>query len=208
MLNEDFWTGNRLAGLVLSLGVLLPLIPSLGVLVFGNVRAAEAMFSDLEHAVGHVTSFRIMAAGWGVFMLISLAGFLLFAFTLWEEGTRPLVVLAATAVTLHTVFVTLEVSFHISVMAWAIRELEEGTQVPEFVLQMRHWFNFWLQVFSNPLLLLAYIGFGIAILKTGAHWPWMEWTMIIWGGAFLVFPLPLLIYPLPILLAVTLLLRG
>ena len=208
MSGADYWTSTRVAGLVLVLGALIPLIPNIGVLIFGKATAAEAMFSDLEHAVGHVNSFRIMAGSWAVFMLISLAGFMLFALVLWEEGARRLVVLSMTAVVIHTVFVTLEVSFHMSVMTWAIRQLETGTPVPEFVLQMRHWFNFWLQVFSNPLLLLAYIGFGVAILNTGAHWSWVGWGMIGWGAVFMVFPLPLLIYPVPVLFGITLLVRG
>ena len=50
--------------------------------IFGNGRATEAMFRDLDDAVGHVTSFRIMAAGWAVFILLALAGFILFALEL------------------------------------------------------------------------------------------------------------------------------
>ena len=93
----------------MMLGVLIPLIPGIGVLIFGNVRAAEAMFRDLDHAVGHVVSFRIMAAGWAVFILLTLAGFLLFALELWDEGQHRLLVLAAAAVLIHTIFVTFEI---------------------------------------------------------------------------------------------------
>ena len=193
-------------------GVLLPMVPAVALLILGdaraNLRAVEAMFSDLDHAVGHVTSFRIMAAGWAVFMLLTLAGFLVFALELWDEGERRLVVLAAAAIMIHATFVTLEVSYHMSVMAWAIQRLEEGAPVPEMVLQIRHWLNFWLQVFSNPLLLLAYIGFGAAVVRTELLWSWVGWVMIVWSSIWLFFPLPLLIYPVPVLLAITLLLHG
>ena len=208
MFSDAFWTPSRLAGLVIVLGVLIPLIPGIGVLIFGKVRASEAMFSDLQNAVGHVTSFRIMAGGWAVFMLFTLAGFMLFAMVLWEEGARRLVVLSITAVVIHTVFVTLEVSFHMSVMTWAIRQLESGNPVPDIVLQMRHWLNFWLQVFSNPLLLLSYIGFGVAILNTGIVPAWVGWGLIGWGAIWLFFPLPLLIYPIPVIFGIILLVKG
>ena len=198
MLASDFWTGNRIAGLVMLMGALIPLIPAVGVVIFGNARAAEAMFRDLEFAVGHVTSFRIMAAGWAVFILLVLAGFILFGMELWDQGERRLAVLAASAVLIHATFVTLEVSYHMSVMAWAIQRLEEGSPVPEMVLQ----------IFSNPLLLLAYIGFGAAIVRSGAHWSWVGWLMMGWGAVFMFFPLPLLIYPIPLLFAITLLLHG
>ena len=74
MLTAEFWTPSRIAGGVLVLGTLIPMIPSLGVLFFGKITAAEASFRGLEAAVGHTTSYRIITAGVAPWAFASLGG--------------------------------------------------------------------------------------------------------------------------------------
>ncbi len=208
MLTAEFWTPSRIAGGVLVLGTLIPMIPSLGVLFFGKITAAEASFRGLEAAVGHTTSYRIITAGVAPWAFASLAGIVLFSLVLWNEGARTLPVLATIGFAIYASFFTLETSFHMSVTVWAIRQLEAGAAVPDLYLQLKNWLNFWLEAFVNPLALLSFVALGVAIVRTGVLWSWSGWAMVGWGLVWLVFPVPLLIAPIPVLLGIALLVHG
>jgi hypothetical protein len=204
----EFWTSNRIAGGVLALAGIVYALPALGVLAFGKITAAEATFRELEHAVGHTNSYRVLTAAAAPAAILSLAGIVLFSLALWNAGARALPVLAAVAFTIYIAFLLLETAFHMSLTVWAIQQLEAGADVPEIYDRARAWLNVWLQVFVNPLALLSFVGLGLASVKTGLLWPWAGWFMVGWGVVWLIFPLPLAIAPIPILLGIALLVHG
>ena len=208
MTDTGYWTAPRLAGLVLLLGSLIPMIPTIGVAIWGDIFAAEGMFREIERAAGHVTSFKIISITWAVWVLISLGGFVMLGSALWDTGPRTIIALSVVSFAVFVTLVVLEASFHFGVSAWAITKLDAGEPLPEIYGQLKRWLNFYMQILVNPLAMLSFVGFGVAILRTGVLWSWAGWFLIIWGGVFAFFPLPLLIAPIPMLLGIALLIGG
>ena len=205
---EAFWSGPRTAGALIVAAMAVGLFAMLLVAAFGSARAAEAQFRDLEPAVGHVGSLRAMSFAWAVPMLLVLAGFIVLATELSEQGSKYIPVLAAVAFTIFTTAWVVEASFHAAVTTWAVGQVERGEPVPELFFQLKRWLNFYLQVIVNPLGLLALFGFAVASLRTAVLPPWASWTLIVYCGLVVFFPLPLLIAPAIVFFGITLLVLG
>lgn len=194
----------KVAGGVLVLATAIPALISIGVLIFGDIRAVEAIFRDLDAAKGNRISLQLNAAAWAVWALASLAGFVILAVALADAGSRLLPVLAVVGFSLFAGLVAVEAAFHVGVTSWAVGLLEEGEAVPALFYELKRWLNLWLQIFINPLAVLAYVGFGVAILQTGLLPSWVGWVLVAWIVT-IVFPLPLLIAPAPVFLGLALL---
>lgn len=197
-----------MAGLVIVAGAAAGLITILFVAILGDVRAAEAQFRDITAAVGHVGSLRVISFAWAGSILVVLLGFVLLAVNLWEQGSRRLPVLAVVAFAIFAIAWVIEAAFHAGVTAWAVGQVEQGEVVPELFHQLKRWLNVFLQVIVNPLGLLALIAFASASLQTGVLPSWAAWSLIIYCGLVVFFPLPLLIAPAVAFYGVTLLIHG
>ncbi len=208
MFEASFWNTTRIAGLILVLGSLLPFIPSLIVLIWGDIKAAEAMFRDINKAVGQSWSLRVISVSWAAWVLIPLGGFALLGTALWEKGAHVLPVLSVIAFAVFATSVALEASFHFGVTSWAVEEIETGVELPPIFYQLKRWLNFYMEIIFNPLATLSFIGFGIALLRTHTLSPTSCWIFIVWGTLITFFPLPLLIAPVPALLGIALLLGS
>jgi hypothetical protein len=195
---------TRWAGIVLVLATVLPALITIGVALFGDIRAVEAMFRDLEPSVGHRMSLQLGAFTWAAWALGSLAGFVVLAFALADAGSRVLPTLAVVGFAVFATAVAFEAAFHVAVTSWAVGLLEDGHEVPDLYGQLKGWLNVSLQIIVNPLAVLAYVAIGIAILQTGLLPAWVGWLYIAWVVT-IVFPLPLLITPAPVLLGIALL---
>jgi hypothetical protein len=194
----------RLAGVVLVLATVLPALVTIGVAILGDIRAVEAMFRDLEPAMGHRRSLQLGALTWAAWALGSLAGFVILAFAFADAGSRVLAALAVVGFAIFATAVAVEAAFHLGITSWAVGLLEEGQEVPELYAQLKGWLNLSLQIIVNPLAVLAYAAIGIAILQTGVLPAWVGWLLIAWIVT-IIFPLPLLIAPAPVVLGIALL---
>lgn len=206
---EGFWTGARLAGALIVGGFVMLLALSLPYhLLRGDLRATEAMFRDIDFAVGNVRSLQVSSVGQGAWTILVLAGFILLGLDLIEQGSTVLPVLAMVAFAIFTTAMIFESSFHLGVTAWAARQVEMQQPVPELFHQLKTWLNVYVQLMVNPLAFLSFIAFAIASLATGLLPAWSAWIIIIWSGVWLFIPFPLALYPVPIFMGTILLVYG
>jgi hypothetical protein len=114
-----------LAGAVLVLATVLPALITIGVALFGDIRAMEAMSRDLEPAMGQRRSLQLGVFTWAAWALGSLAGFVILgfvilAFALADAVSRVLPTLAVVGFAIFGTAVALEAAFHVGVTSWAV----------------------------------------------------------------------------------------
>jgi hypothetical protein len=109
-----------LAGVVLVLATVLPALITIGVALFGDIRAMEAMSRDLEPAMGHRRSLQLGVFTWAAWALGSLAGFVILAFALADAVSRVLPTLAVVGFAIFATAVALEAAFHVGVTSSAV----------------------------------------------------------------------------------------
>lgn len=202
------WSGSRLAGGLMVAGLTIGVAVIVAVTLLGDIRATEAQFRSLEAAVGHTGSLRAMSFGWAVPMLFVLGGTVILAVELIKRGSTYLPAISVVAFALFTFAWVLEAAFHAGVTVWAVGELEAGRSIPELFEQLRRWLNVFLQIVVNPLGLLALIGLAVASARTGLLPGWAGWTLVVYCGLVLAFPLPLLIAPAIAFFGLALLVAG
>lgn len=205
---DVFWTLPRIAGVIIVGSALLLAVVDVVVAVNANFRAAEAMFRDIDVAVGNTTTLRVMSLSWGVWTVAMLAGFVVVAVHYWDQGFRVTPTLALVGLIIFATAWVIESAFHASVTVWAVEELEKGWQVPTFFPEIKRWLNFWLQAIVNPLALLALLGLAYVGKQTAILPGWAAWTVMILSGVSLVFPLPLTIAPIALFFGTVLLVTG
>lgn len=205
---EMFWTLPRIAGVIIVGTAALLAVVSIIFSVKGDVRATEAMFRDIDVAIGNTTTLRVMAVTWGVWSIAVLAGFVVLAVEFWNQDVRLIPALAVVGLTVFTVAWVIEAAFHSSVTVWAVGQLEQEAEVPALFHELKRWLNLWLQVLVNPLALLSFIGLASVGIRTGILPTWAGWGIIIWSGLFVFFPLPLAIAPVALFFGTVLLING
>jgi len=203
-----FWTLPRTAGVIIVGSAVLLAVVGIIFSFRGDVRATEAMFRDIDVAIGNTTTLRVMALSWGAWSLAVLAGFVVLAVEYWNRDVRVIPTLAVVGLIVFTVAWVIEAAFHSSVTVWAVGQLEQGAEVPALFAELKRWLNLWLQVFVNPLALLSFIGLAFVGMRTEVVPSWAGWGIIIWSGLFLFFPLPLAIAPVALFFGVVLLING
>ncbi len=203
-----FWTLPRLAGVIIVGSAVLLAIVSLITSLRGDVRAVEAMFRDIDIAVGNTSTLRVMALSWGVWTIAVLAGFVVLAVEYWNRDVRLIPTLAVVGLTVFAVAWVIEASFHSSVTVWAVTQLEQGGEVPALFPELKKWLNLWLEVLVNPLALLSFLGLAVVGMQTDVIPYWAGWIIAIWSGLFVFFPLPLAIAPIALFFGAVLLATG
>ena len=203
-----FWTLPRIAGVIIVGSAALLAVVSVVVSFRGDIRAVEAMFRDIDVAVGNTLTLRVMALSWGVWTIAVLAGFVVLAVEYWNQDVRLVPALAVVGLTVFAVAWVIEAAFHSSVTVWAVGQLEQGAEVPVLFHELKRWLNLWLQVLVNPLALLSFIGMAVVGMRADVVPSWAGWGIIIWSGLFVFFPLPLAIAPVALFLGVVLLANG
>jgi len=203
-----FWSLPRTAGAIIVGSAVL--LAAIGIVFSfrGDVRATEAMFRDIDVAIGNTTTLRVMALSWGAWSIAVLAGFVVLAVEYWNRGVAVIPTLAVVGLTVFTVAWVIEAAFHSSVTVWAVGQLEQGAEVPALFGELKKWLNFWLQALVNPLALLSFIGLAFVGMRTEVVPSWAGWGIIIWSGLFLFFPLPLAIAPVALFFGAVLLVVG
>lgn len=205
---EMFWTLPRTAGVIIVASAVVLAVVSIIFSVKGDVRATEAMFRDIDVAIGNTTTLRVMALAWGVWSIAVLAGFVVLAVEFWNQDVRLIPALAVVGLTVFTVAWVIEAAFHSSVTVWAVGQLEQEAEVAALFHELKNWLNLWLQVLVNPLALLSFIGLASVGIHTGILPTWAGWGIIIWSGLFVFFPLPLAIAPVALFFGTVLLING
>lgn len=204
-----FWSLPRIGGAVIvGTALILVLVGVALVVVGGDLRAAEAMFRDIEAAVGHTPTLRMMSVSLGVWSIAVLAGFTVLAVELWSREVRVVPALALTGLLLFAIAGIIEGAFHSSVTVWAVGQLEQGGDVPALFDQLKLWFNVWVQILVNPLALLSMLGLAVVCAQQEIVPSWAGWAIAVWCGAFVFFPLPLAIAPAALFFGAVLLLTG
>lgn len=203
-----FWTLPRLAGVIIIGSAGLLAVGSVVASLRGDVRAVEAMFRDIDIAVGNTTTLRVMSMSWGAWSIAVLAGFVVLALEFWNQEVRLIPTLAVIGLTVFTVAWVIEAAFHSSVTVWAVVQLEQGAEVPALFAELKKWLNLWLQVLVNPLALLSFLGLAVVGMQTDVIPSWAGWIIAIWSGLFVFFPLPLAIAPIALFFGIILLTTG
>ena len=205
---DIFWTLPRTAGVIIvGVAALLAVVSFISSLR-GDVRAVEAMFRDIDIAVGNTRTLRVMTMSYGVWSIAVLTGFTVLAVELWNRGVRLMPTLALVGLVVFTTAWVIEAAFHSSVTVWAVRLLEQGEEVPALFHELKRWLNYWLQILVNPISLLSFVGFAVVSMQAEIIPSWAGWTLIVWSGVFVFFPLPLAIAPAALFFGVILLING
>lgn len=203
-----FWTLPRIAGVVIVGSAALLAVVSAVASLRGDVRAAEAMFRDIEVAVGNTSTLRVMALAWGAWTIAVLAGSVVLTVEYWHRDARLIPTLALVGLTVFSVAWVIEAAFHSSLTVWAVSQLEQGFEVPPLFAELKRWLNLWLQVLVNPLALLSFVGLAMVGMRTDVLPSWAGWIVVIWSGLFVFFPLPLAIAPIALFFGIVLLVTG
>jgi len=203
-----FWTLPRIAGVIMVGSAVLLAVVSFVSSFRGDVRAVEAMFRDIDIAVGNTTTLRVMSMSWGAWSIAVLAGFVVLAVEFWNQEVRLIPTLAVVGLTVFTVAWVIEAAFHSSVTVWAVTQLEQGAEVPAVFAELKKWLNLWLQILVNPLALLSFLGLAVVGMQTDVIPSWSGWIIAIWSGLFVFFPLPLAIAPIALFFGIVLLANG
>lgn len=202
------WTLPRIAGVVIVGSAVLLAVMTVLVSLRGDVRAAEAMFRNIDVAVGNTSTLRVMALSWGAWTIAVLVGFVVLAVDYWNQGVRLIPALAVVGLTVFSVAWVIEAAFHSSVTVWAVKQLEQGSDVPLLFAELKRWLNVWVQVLVNPLALLSFVGLAVVGMRIEVLPAWAGWIVVIWSGLFVFFPLPLAIAPIALFFGTVLLVVG
>jgi hypothetical protein len=205
---EVFWTQPRVAGALIVGALLILLAVTVPVYVRGNVRAVEAQFRPIEVAVGQTSVLRVASATLGPWVAALLAAFVILGVDLMKRGSVLLPALAMAGLIVFTVAWVMEAAFHTGITVWAVRELEEGRQVPALFDQLKKWLNVYVQWIVNPIAFLSYIAIAFASLRVGVLPSWAAWGVVVWCALWFFIPLPLALFPVPVFLGVVLLIYG
>lgn len=203
-----FWTLPRIAGVIIVGSAVLLAVVSVVASFRGDVRAVEAMFRDIDVAIGNTSTLRVMALSWGVWTIAVLAGLVVLAVEYWNQDVRLVPALAVVGFTVFAMAWVIEASFHASVTVWAVTQLEQGAEVPAVFAVLKKWLNLWLEVLVNPLALLSLLGLAMVGMQTDVVPSWAGWIVVIWSGLFVFFPLPLAIAPIVLFFGAVLLATG
>lgn len=202
---SGFWTGPRIAGLLIIGSMVVLALISLPFYVRGDARAVKAQFRGLEVAVGNVRVLRVASLGGGFFTVFLLAGFTVLGVDLVERGSVLLPVLGTVGMVVFTTAWVMESAFHTGVTVWAVRRLEDDQTVPDLFEPLKEWLNVWVELLVNPVAFLALIGFAVASMNLDIIPTWAGWVTIAWSAVWTFLPFPLALYPAFVFFATVLL---
>ena len=203
----------RIAGIILILSVLLPMI-WLIIVTKGDFSGFQASVRGIDgvgqsaivlNKANRIASFTVV---------LTLAGYGMLTLLLRESGDSSISLLAFNLLLFSQVFIILQGTFHGTITSWASTELAESGSVPEIFYQLWHWMYSGVQEIYVMLGLLALACFGWAMLTTGLMQPWLGWGLIGFSGVWIVLfliagdNLPLVLYIPPLVIGITAIIKG
>jgi hypothetical protein len=179
LIPDGYWKPERVAGLLLLAGMLVP------ILMLG-LFALRGELSDVFSQIGGLTRnafvHKVSLSGWIAASLLSLAGYVLLAVFLGQEGEVLLSPVARTGMVLTTILLVVEATIHLAFGAWAMDEvLRTGTQ-PVLYPVFFQWASVILQRVYLPLGYISLVLFGWSVLQTVLLPAWSGWMTIGWGA--------------------------
>jgi cellulose synthase/poly-beta-1,6-N-acetylglucosamine synthase-like glycosyltransferase len=213
MMNTEFFTTTRMAGILLLLYVLVILGAVVLIAVQGRLGGMAAAFRGVGPQTGDASGLRTIARLAIPANIVLLAGFALLAMLLYEAGDRGAAIAALTLLVFSATISAVEGTFQANVTVWAAEEAARTGAAPEFYEPLRRWVNGDIQLVYMSFFLSAMLLFSWAALYTGLFSPWIGWAALAWSLLsfplyFLVFGAPLVIVVFPLLFGVGLLLVG
>jgi hypothetical protein len=180
----NYWSLERVAGLLLISALLLPIFL---LLVFALRGVLMDVFSQIRGAARNSFVRDVSLSGWIAASLLSLAGLTLLTTILQGKGEGSLSMLALSAMIFATVLLVLEATIHLTFGAWAAEAFARTGEQPQLYAVVFRWASVTLQRVYVPVGYVGLMLYGWAILRTNWLPPWIGWAPVAWGGGMLVF---------------------
>ncbi len=206
MINSDFFTTHRAAGLLMLLSILILLGAVALIASQGRLPGMAAGFGGVRPDRGDASGLRTIARFAVPFTMAQLAGFALFTLLLQGAGDRGLAFVGLVLLLFWSFLGAMEGSFHASVTVWAAEEAARTGTVPPFFEPLRRWLNTELQPAYMSFGLMAMLLFSWSAVRTGLLPTWSSWAALAWS--LLSFPLYYFVFGAPLIILVTPLLLG
>lgn len=211
-MSSTYWTDERIAGAVL-VASLLPLVLALVILFASGANAGfGAMVSrSLADAAPYASRFRpqtfLFAIGW----IVQLLGLSLLTRLVVRAGAGQLAIPAFTLVFFAVIVAFLYSTFIMSVELWAAEAAGRTGSVPELYEPLSEWTSDAFRI-AYGAHLIAMMGFGLAIVRTGLLSQSVGWATIGLSGLFFVGVLfgagaPAVPFIVPVVIGAALMLR-
>lgn len=213
MMNTNFFTTARIAGILLLLSLLILLGAAGFIAAQGRLEGMAAAFRGVDFATRDASGLRTIARAAIPYTMAQLAGFALLTLLLLKAGDRGTAAVALSLFVVSTILNTIEASFHASVTVWAAGEATRAGPAPEFFEPLRRWLNYDLQLINMSFQLTALLLFSVSVLRARLLPSWIGWAALAWS--LLSFPLyfsitgaPAIVILTPLLIGAGLLWRG
>lgn len=183
---HDYWTPERVAGGLLAASLAMMLLALVIMIVSRAIGSFGPMIGgDIAAAAPYADTFRLLILLFVIAWIVHLLGFGLFGRLLALEGESQIASVAFIIILIATVTAVVNFSFRMTVELWAAGQLAAGAELPALYEPLRAWTSsvFRLGYVSH---LVAMIGVGWAILRTGILGPWLGWATIGWSALMLV----------------------
>jgi hypothetical protein len=211
-MNAQFFSAPRLAGLLLLLSVLLPVVGAAAIAADGRLDGMAAGHRGVGSGRGDASGLRDIWQYALPCLLLQLVGFSVLSARLREAGDGGLALAALALLVLAVGVGVLEGSFHANVTVWATQVARSGP-VPEFYEPLRRWLNSDVQIIYVSAFLSATLLYSLSALTTRLVPMWVGWSAL--GSSllsawhyFFVLGAPAVIFVTPLVFGVGLLWRG
>jgi hypothetical protein len=213
MMNLEFLTTSRVAGLLMLLSIAIMLGAVALIAAQGRLGGMSAAFSGVGPESEDASGLRTIARFAVPYTMAQLAGFSLFTLLLMRAGDPGLAVVALVLLVFWSILGAVEGSFHASVTTWAAEVAARTGAAPEFFEPLRRWLNSELQLVNMAFALTAMVLFSWSALRTGlvpawAGWAALGWSLLSFPLYYLVLGAPLIVIVAPLIFGIGLLLRG
>jgi hypothetical protein len=206
MMTLDFFTTERMAGLLMLLSIAIMLGAAALIAAQGRLGGMSAAFNGVSAASGDASGLRTIARFAVPYTMAQLAGFTLLTLVLTRAGDPGLAVVGLVLLVFWSVLSAIEGGFQASVTTWAAGVAADTGRVPEFYEPLRRWINSELQPLNMAFGLTAMALFSWAALRAGVVPAWSGWVALVWS--LLSFPAYYLLLGAPMIIIVTPLILG
>ncbi len=185
-----FWKAERIAGSLLASSLILMVLSLVVMFASGAAAGFRAMTGgSLAEVAPYAATFRLLIFLFIVSWVVHFLGFALFARLLAQAGQEQLAILALSLVVVAVLAATLHFGFRMTVELWAAQEAAQVGSLPTWYEPLRSWTSAIFR-FGYGIHLLAMIGTGWGILRTGLLGPGLGWATIglslLWLAGILV----------------------
>jgi hypothetical protein len=175
----------RTTGVVLLLSIFLPLIGYL-LISGGHLSGFRSSIFGIEGVGDSAEVVRKTFPVNVLTLVLTLLGYGMLTIMLHESGDKALALLAFILLLSSQIVLIFERTFDSSVTVWAAKELAHTSKVPELFQPLWQWMHTTVQMTFVYLGLLAIAAYGWAILQSALLSSWLGWSLIGWGGVWLI----------------------